>query len=161
MWERGLMSVYFYFPLNFTHCWVSLLTDCLWWCWRSTNTAEEAVTPPHCSISPRRTSTYLISWCEAHSHPSVRMCDLPPTWECVCPWCTYQVVAAGKTVCMQHPCVCERDEKRAILHALWRLLAPLSPMCAQPSNQYSFTLFCLKFSSFLDFYTENHQWREI
>lgn len=26
-WERGgLMSVYFYFPLNFTHCWVSLLT---------------------------------------------------------------------------------------------------------------------------------------
>lgn len=92
-WERGLMSVYFYFPLNFTHCWVSLLTDCLWWCWRSTNTAEEAVhiTPPHCSISPCRTSTYLIS--PILIHPCV--CNLPPTWECVCVRCTYQVVAVG------------------------------------------------------------------
>lgn len=136
------MSVYFYFPLNFTHCWVSLLTDCLWWCWRSTNTAEEAVhtTPPHCSISPRRTSTYLISWSEAHSHPSVRMCNLPPTWECVYARCTYQVVAVGipARLCARYVFVWETT---VILHALWRLLAPLCPMCAQPSDQYVCTVF--------------------
>lgn len=85
-WERGLMSVYFYFPLNFTHCWVSLLTDCLWRCWRSTSTVEEVVhiTLPHSSISPCKTSTYLISWYEAHFHPSVHLCNLPPTRERAC-----------------------------------------------------------------------------
>lgn len=107
------MSVYFYFPLNFTHCWVSLLTDCLWWCWRSTNTAEEAVhiTLPRCSISPCRTSTYLISWYEAHSHPFVRICNLPPTWECGC-LMHLSGCSCGhpKTTCML--CV-RREEKKS------------------------------------------------
>lgn len=124
------MSVYFYFPLNFTHCWVSLLTDCLWWCWRSTNTAEEAVhiTLPRCSISPCRTSTYLISWCKAYSHPSVRMCNLPPTREFVCVWCTYWVVAVGipARLCARHIFVWETRSKSDSTCALKTLSTSVS-----------------------------------
>lgn len=116
------MSVYFYFPLNFTHCWVSLLTDCLWWYWRSTNAAEEVVhiTPPHCSISPRKTSLYLISWRRSHSHPSVRMSNLLPSWECV-----YMMHLSGcscghsrKTVCTLHLCRREESDSTCTLKAL-------------------------------------------
>lgn len=141
------MSVYFYFPLNFTHCWVSLLTDCLWWCWRSTSTAEEAVhiTLPRCSISPCRTSTYLISLYEAHSHPSVHMCNLPPTWDCSC-------LMHLSGCCCRHPRKTERTlhlyvrwEVWMSMYELWRLLAPFCPLCAKPSNQYSFALYSQTF----------------
>ena len=150
------MSVYFYLPLNFTHCWVSLLTDCLWWCWRSTNTAEEAVhiTLPHCSISPCRASTYLINRCGAHSHPSLHMCNLPPTWQCVCithlSRCSCE--HPHKTVCTLHLCVRDKkiSEVRLILHALWRLLAPVSHVCSA-FKSIRLYLFLLKSPRFLDF----------
>lgn len=138
------MSVYFYFPLNFTHCWVSLLTDCLWWCWRSTNTAEEAahITPPHCSVSPRRTSAYLISVCQAHSHPSVRMRNLPPTWECMM---LLSGCSCGPSPqdCVHATSLCERREKSDPTCALKALSTFVSHVC---SAFKSILLYCFFFS---------------
>lgn len=130
--ERGLMSVCFYFPLNFTHCWVSLLTDCLWWCWRSTNTAEEAVhaTLLHFTMQDHHLFNKLV--------PSPFSC----TRVCLCVicllqggvWCTYRVglwaspsdwVQATFYFIYLFPCVSK--EERACTHTLRRLLAPPCP----------------------------------
>ena len=135
------------------------------------------ITPPHCSISPRRTSTYLISWREAHSHPSVRMCNLPPYMGSVCVH-VFVCVRVFVCVCLMHlsgcSCghprktvctlrLCATDEQRAILHALWRLLAPFCPMCARSASE-SILLHCFffprKFPELFSFHTERHQWRE-
>lgn len=113
------------------------------------------ITLPHCSISPCRTSTYLISLHEAHSHPFVRACNLALIWECAC-LMHLSGCSCGhpKTACV----LCEREEEKSSKADPTCSLKALSTFVSQVYSAFkSILLYCSFFQKFLNFFKISHR----